>query len=186
MRRAIAGVLPAAVVLGGGLISPASAVDPVDIKQAITDKDNVLGNRRDDVQKAIEEFYNRTGYQLFVVYVPSFGQGGAQEWAQKTADKSDLGKHTVLLTFSTKDRAFGHLTSNPYLTSANLLAVDRTKIVPALSDSDYPKATIDAIETYGDLASEDPLPWGWIVTGILCAAGFALFYKYYRDFYPVA
>jgi phospho-N-acetylmuramoyl-pentapeptide-transferase len=25
----------------------------------------------------------------------------------------------------------------------------------------------------------------WIVTGILCAAGFALFYKYYRDFYPL-
>jgi len=24
----------------------------------------------------------------------------------------------------------------------------------------------------------------WIVTGILCAAGFALFYKYYREFYP--
>jgi phospho-N-acetylmuramoyl-pentapeptide-transferase len=25
----------------------------------------------------------------------------------------------------------------------------------------------------------------WIVSGILCAAGFALFYKYYRQFYPV-
>jgi len=24
----------------------------------------------------------------------------------------------------------------------------------------------------------------WIVTGILCVAGFALFYKYYREFYP--
>jgi phospho-N-acetylmuramoyl-pentapeptide-transferase len=25
----------------------------------------------------------------------------------------------------------------------------------------------------------------WIITGIFCAAGFALFYKYYRDFYPL-
>jgi UDP-N-acetylmuramyl pentapeptide phosphotransferase/UDP-N-acetylglucosamine-1-phosphate transferase len=25
----------------------------------------------------------------------------------------------------------------------------------------------------------------WIATGILCAAGFALFYKYYREFYPL-
>jgi phospho-N-acetylmuramoyl-pentapeptide-transferase len=25
----------------------------------------------------------------------------------------------------------------------------------------------------------------WIVTGVLCAAGFALFYKYYRQFYPL-
>jgi phospho-N-acetylmuramoyl-pentapeptide-transferase len=24
----------------------------------------------------------------------------------------------------------------------------------------------------------------WIVTAILCAAGFALFYRYYREFYP--
>jgi len=169
MRRAIAGVLTAAVVLGGGLISPASAVDPVDITQAITDEDNVLGDRHDDVQKAIEEFYNQTGYQLFVVYVSSFGDGGAQEWAEETAKKSGLGKHTVLLTFSTKDRAFGHVTANPDLTPANLLMVDRTKIVPALSDSDYPKATLGAIKAYGDLASEDPLPWGWIVTAILLA-----------------
>ncbi len=169
MRRTIAGVLTAAVVLGGGLISPASAVDPIDIKQAITDEHDVLGDRRDDVQKAIEQFYNQTGYQLYVVYVPSFGEGGAQEWAEKTADKSDLGKHTVLLTFSTKDRAFGHVTANPDLTPANLLMVDRTKIVPALSDSDYPKATIGAINAYGDLATEDPLPWGWIVTAILLA-----------------
>jgi phospho-N-acetylmuramoyl-pentapeptide-transferase len=25
----------------------------------------------------------------------------------------------------------------------------------------------------------------WIITGVLCAAGFALFYKYYRQFYPL-
>ncbi|HEY3922782.1 MAG TPA: phospho-N-acetylmuramoyl-pentapeptide-transferase [Gaiellaceae bacterium] len=25
----------------------------------------------------------------------------------------------------------------------------------------------------------------WIATGVLCAAGFALFYKYYREFYPL-
>jgi phospho-N-acetylmuramoyl-pentapeptide-transferase len=25
----------------------------------------------------------------------------------------------------------------------------------------------------------------WIITGVLCAAGFALFYKYYPDFYPL-
>jgi len=169
MRRTIAGILTAAVVLCGGLISPAIADDPIDIQQAITDEHDVLGDHRDDVQKAIEQFYNQTGYQLYVVYVPSFGDGGAQEWTQKTADKSDLGKHTVLLTFSTKDRAFGHVTANPDLTPANLLTVDRTTIVPALSDSDYPKATIGAIKAYGDLASEDPLPWGWIVTGILLA-----------------
>jgi hypothetical protein len=169
MRRALAGVLTSAITLGGALVSPASAVDPVDITQAITDEDHVLGDQHDDVQRAIEEFYNRTGYQLYVVYVPSFGEGGADEWTHKTADKSDLGKHTVLLTFSTKDRAFGHVTSNPALTPANLVAVDRSQIVPALSDNDYAKATIDAIDAYGDLASEAPLPWGWILTGILLA-----------------
>jgi phospho-N-acetylmuramoyl-pentapeptide-transferase len=26
----------------------------------------------------------------------------------------------------------------------------------------------------------------WIITGVLCAAGFALFYKYYRQFYPLS
>lgn len=169
MRRALAGVLTAVLTLAGGLVSPAAAVNPIDVQQAITDEDNVLGDRHDDVQKAIEAFYNRTGYQLYVVYVSSFGEGGAQEWTEKTAEKSKLGQRTVLLTFSTKDRAFGHVTANPDLTPANLLMVDRTKIVPALSDSDYPKATLSAIKAYGDLASEDPLPWGWIVTGIVLA-----------------
>jgi hypothetical protein len=169
MRRALAGVLTAVITFGGGLVTPASAVDPVDIKGNITDEDHVLGDRHDDVQKAIEKFYEQTGYQFYVVYVTSFGQGGAEEWTKKTADKSDLGKRTVLLTFSTKDRAFGHVTSNPYLTPASLLSVDRTKIVPALSNSDYPKATIDAINAYSDLATEPGLPWGLIVTGIVFA-----------------
>jgi hypothetical protein len=167
MRRALAGVLIAVVTLGGGFISPAAAVDPIDVKQAITDKDNVLGDQHAAVQKAIERFFDRTGYQLYVVYVPSFGVGGAEAWTKKTAEKSDLGRRTVLLTFSTKDRAFGHVTENPYLTRANLLAVDRTKIVPALSDNDYPKATISAINAYGNLATAPGLPWGWIVTAIL-------------------
>jgi hypothetical protein len=169
MRRALAGVLTAVITFGAGLVSPAAATDPVDIKQAITDEDHVLGDRHDDVQKAIEQFYESTGYQLYVVYVPSFGEGGAQEWTAKTAKKSDLSKRSVLLTFSTKDRSFGHLTSNPNLTPASLLAVDRTQIVPALSDSDYPKATIDAINAYSDLATEPGLPWGWIVTAIALA-----------------
>jgi hypothetical protein len=165
MRRALAGALTVVAMLGW-LAAPASATDPLDIDQQITDQADVLGDRQPDVQRALDRFFDRTGDRLYVVYVPSFGSATPAEWAAATAEKSDLGPSVVLLVFATKTRAFGHVAADPKFTADGLDAVDRDQIRPALRDDDYAKATIDATEAYGDLAEAQPLPWAWIVSAI--------------------
>jgi hypothetical protein len=172
MRRALAGALTAVATLGSvavWTIAPATAVEPIDLNQQITDKAGVLGEREPEVQQALDRFFDRTGNRLYVVYVPDFGGDTAAEWAAKTAEKSSLGRTGVLLVFATKNRAFGHVAADPDLTEKGLDAVDSDQIKPALRNDDYAKATIDAAEAYGDLAAQGPLPWGWIVSAIAVA-----------------
>lgn len=170
MRRTLAGALTAVALftsLGHGWIgAPASAVEPIDVGQQITDQAGVLGDQQPKVQKALDRFFDRTGNEFYVVYVPSFDSAAPAEWAAATAEKSDLGPSAVLLVFATKNRAFGHVAPEPTFTADGLEAVDRQQIQPALAIDDYAKATIDAAEAYGDLAEARPLPWAWIVTAI--------------------
>jgi len=165
MRRALAGALTA-VVMSGWIGAPASATDPLDIDKQITDQAGVLAERQPEVLLALDRFFDRTGDRLYVVYVPSFGSATPAEWAAATAKKSDLGPTAVFLVFATQTRAFGHAATDPKYTDDGLDIVDRDQIRPALRNDDYAKATIDAAEAYGDLAEAQPLPWGWIVSGI--------------------
>lgn len=165
MRRALAGAL-AAVALSGWIGAPASATDPLDIDQQITDQAEVLGDREPEVQQALDRFFDRTGDRLYVIYVPSFGSATPAEWAAATAERSDLGPTAVFLVFATQTRAFGHAAADPKYTPDGLDAVDRNQIRPALRNDDYAKATVDAADAYGDLAEAQPLPWGWIVSAI--------------------
>ena len=167
MRRALAGALTAVTLLGLGWIgAPASATDPPAIDQQITDEADVLGDRRPEVQRAVDRFFERTGDRLYVAYVPSFDSATPAEWAAATAEKSDLGPSAVYLVFATNTRSFGHFATDPKFTPDGLDAVDRDQIRPALRNDDYAKATIDAAEAYGDLAEARPLPAAWIVSGI--------------------
>jgi len=165
MRRALAGGLTALVLLGW-IGTPASATEPLEIDQQITDQAGVLAERQPEVLRALDRFFDRTGNRLYVVYVPSFGSATPAEWAAATAKKSDLGPSAVFLVFATKNRAFGHASADPKFTPDGLDAVDRDQIRPALRNDDYAKATIDAAEAYGDLAEAQPLPWAWIVSAI--------------------
>ena len=168
MRRALATALTAALLgsSGIGLFTAASAVEPRAVDRQITDPAEVLGDRERDVQRALDRFFERTGDQLYVVYVPDFGDATPAEWAAATAEKSNADSSAVFLVFATKTRAFGHVAADPRLTDDGLAVVDREQIQPALRDDDYAKATIDAADAYGDLAEAQPLPWAWIVTAI--------------------
>jgi hypothetical protein len=170
MRRALAGALTAVALLSstglGWFVAPASATDPLEIDQQITDQADVLGDRQPAVQRALDRFFDRTGDRLYVVYVPSFESATPAEWAAATAEKSDLGPSVVLLVFATKTRAFGHVAADRKFTADGLDAIDSDQIQPALRNDDYAKATIDAADAYGDLAEAQPLPWAWIVSGI--------------------
>lgn len=155
--------------------SPAQAEDPIDVTGRITDRADALGSDQAAVQKALDRFFDRTGLQLFVVYVHTFGDLSGEQWAAETSKKSGLGQGDVLLVVATKDRAYGYETDNRTFTADDLQTVDRTRILPNLRNDDFAGAAIAAADGYGDIAEDEGLPWGLIVLGcvvVLAASAF--------------
>ena len=169
-RALVTSVLVTTALLApGAVLAPAQADDPIDVTGQITDKTGVLGADQAEVRRALDEFFDRTGLQLFVVYVPTFGDLTGEEWAAKTSAKSGLGQADVLLAVATKDRAYGYGTENQTFTDEDLETVDRTRILPALRNDDFAGAAIEAADGYGDIAEDRGGPWGWIVFGGILA-----------------
>ncbi len=156
-------LLSVALLVPGTVLAPAQADDPIDVTRQITDEAGVLGGDQAEVQRALDRFFDRTGLQLFVVYVPTFGDLTGEEWAAKTYVKSGLGRADILLAVGTKDRAYGYDTLNETFSEQDLETVDRTRILPALRNDDFTGAAIDAADGYGDIAEDEGLPWGGIV-----------------------
>ena len=127
----------------------------------------MLGPEQPEVRLALDRFFDRTGLQLFVVYVPTFGDLTGSEWAARTAERSELGRGDVLLVVATKDRAYGYKTDNKTFTADDLESVDRTRILPALRNDDFAGAAIEAADGYGDVAEDEGLPWAAIVIGVV-------------------
>jgi hypothetical protein len=175
-RALVASVLFSLGLLAAGAsLTTAHAEDPINISSQITDEAGVLDGDQVAVRQALDRFFDRTGLQLFVVYVPTFDDLTGNEWAKKTAKKSGLGRADVLLAVATKDRAYGYSTANETFTAQDLETVDRTRILPALRNDDFSGAAIDAADGYGDIAEDDGLPWGIIVLAIVVVLGVGAF-----------
>ena len=168
-------LLSLGLLTAGASLTTAHAEDPIDISSQITDEAGVLDADQVAVRQALDRFFDRTGLQLFVVYVPTFDDLTGNEWARKTAKKSGLGRADVLLAVATKDRAYGYATDNETFTAQDLETVDRTRILPALRNDDFSGAAIDAADGYGDIAEDDGLPWGIIVLAIVVVLGVGAF-----------
>jgi hypothetical protein len=180
MKRALVTSLLLSLVTltSGASLTSAHAEDPIDVvARQITDEAGVLGADQAEVRQALDRFFDRTGLQLYVVYVPTFGDLTGDEWAARTSEKSGLGRGDVLLAVATKDRSYGYETANETFTAEDLETVDRTRILPALRNDEFAQAAIDAADGYGDIAEDDGLPWGWLVFAgviVLAASAYAV------------
>ena len=69
----------------------ARAEQPFRLDSQVEDRVGALDGREGSVQAAIDELQEDERIQLWVTYVDSFSGVGAQEWADETAERSDLG-----------------------------------------------------------------------------------------------
>lgn len=167
-RTLMASLIVVLAVLTNVAVSPAQAEEPIDVTGQITDRADALGADRPEVRRALDRFFDRTGLQLFVVYVPTFDDLTGQEWADRTAEVSGLGQADVLLAVATKDRAYGYSTDNETFAAEDLETVDRRRILPALRNDDFAGAAIEAADGYADIAEDEGLPWGgFVLAGVL-------------------
>lgn len=106
LARALAGsMLALAAVLIPGV---ALADQPLNLPEPVTDLTSaqVLQDGRDEIDAALTSLQDNSDYQLWVVFADTFDDIDPEEWANQTADLSDLGSDDVLLAVATEARRF--------------------------------------------------------------------------------
>ncbi|MFD9543257.1 TPM domain-containing protein [Streptomyces sp. NPDC060022] len=146
----------------------ARADDPVVLSRdgQITDKVGALGDRDQQVESALDELFDSSRIQLFVVYVRDFSGRDAQTWADETANRNGLGQDDVLLAVATHDRQYAYsVDQGSRLTDSRLQDVASTAIEPALRQNDWAGAAIGAANGYAAVLAGRPVPAPAITPG---------------------
>jgi hypothetical protein len=142
MRRVAAvGVLVVGLLLGAGGIALADA--PLRVSGQLTDRAGVLGANTAEVQAAQDRLSSQTDLRLYVVYVRSFSGQYGQEWADRTAQLSQLGRRDALLAVAVDDRAYGISLDDGFpLSDAAVTAIENRDVRPRLAAGDYAGAAV--------------------------------------------
>lgn len=170
-RNALARTLTLAlIVMGFALVAQSSsalAAAPPSVSSQITDTSGVLDAGRATVSEALEQFTDTTGFQLYVVYVKSFGDLTGNEFAQATAARSQLGTTDILLAVATDDSAFGVAEPRKHVMShAAFLAVS-ARVKVAVDGAEWASAAVIAARGYQEASSDSDLPWAWILIAVV-------------------
>ena len=151
------------------LLTPgvAHAEDPVDLDSGqITDMVDALGDRRGEVEDALDQLNADHRLQLFVVYVDSFSGMNSQDWADETAQRNSLGLNDAILAVATGDQQYAYSVDEDYpLSDAQLAEVATVAIEPPLQENDWAGAAIGAAEGYGSVLSGQPVQTPEITPG---------------------
>ncbi|WP_418275940.1 TPM domain-containing protein [Isoptericola jiangsuensis] len=192
-RRAAASPVGAAILAlflaaAGALATATSSwAEPplTELDGEVTDLAGVLDDEGvAEVEESLDELADATSYQLFVVYVETFGGTDGRTWADTTASNAQLGTDDLLLAVATQDRLYDlSWDLNVDLSDAELDDV-RDAAEDALRDDDWAGATVAAVDTLVALdggAHDDEadggtsLPGGSaaLALGLLAVAGVA-------------
>src|SRR4051812_9247351 len=106
MRRvaAVAALVFGLLAFGG---ATALAEAPLRVNGDITDPAGALGSDPSTVQAALDRLSTESGMRLYVVYVRSFSGRDGQDWADRSAQASQLGRRDALLAVAVDDPADG-------------------------------------------------------------------------------
>lgn len=126
-----------------GATAAALADPPSRLDGQITDQSGALDGREPQLRQALDRLRAENGTQLYIVYVRSFDGRTGQEWADQTAQLSQLGRRDVLFAVAVGDRAYGFSVDNEYpLSDAQLDDITAGQVEPQLASGDWAGAAI--------------------------------------------
>ncbi|MEO5316271.1 TPM domain-containing protein [Pseudarthrobacter sp. CC12] len=186
----------AVIGLAGLLAVPAGAAwaeDPVTIPPGtnIVDNANVLGNRKGEVQDAIQKLLKDHKYNLYVVTVKSFeNPSDPTAWSQAVATSKGMGKADVILAIATDQGKYYFSPNSASAIYSKRSNITQNAVVANLAGGkkDYAQAAIDTAAAVGDAAgggSGSVSSGGGAGAGILVGAGVVVAgggaYLFYRN-----
>lgn len=143
MRRLSTLVAVVAILLLSGA-GVAVAEPPSRLADRVTDRAGALDPAgRAAVTAAIDDLRTSENIDLFVVYVRSFDDLDGQAWADRAAQRSQLGDSDALLAVATEDRAYGTSFSQSFSVSESSTdSIERDDVEPRLSANDWAGAAV--------------------------------------------
>ncbi|SEC04253.1 TLP18.3, Psb32 and MOLO-1 founding protein of phosphatase [Paramicrobacterium humi] len=177
-RLPLAALAAAFVVLGTPLA--AAAVDPMPLGSShVLDEADVLDSAEEaSVEDAAANLYERTGHDLFVVYVDSFtNPSSPEDWANTVAEQNGLGPDDYLLAIAATDRAY-YLSADQAgpVSLSDISAIEQKNIEPRLHDSDWAGAAVAAADGLGgSIEGRMSAATGWLIAlGVIVAIGLVI------------
>ena len=160
LSRTAAVFAAAGIVLASPLAAAAAPMtDPVDLGGAyVYDSTGVVGTDSAAVIAALDELYESTRSQLFVVIVDRFtGAADDQSWVDTSAELSGLGDADALLAIAVDDRTFRWSVSESYpLSDAALDEIAQERLVPELRQDRWATGIIGFAEGLSESMSDGP------------------------------
>ncbi|MEB7505682.1 TPM domain-containing protein [Arthrobacter koreensis] len=174
--------------------SAAHADPPVTIPpgQYLVDTNDSLGAGTSEVQQAISQVQESTGYTLYVVFVDSFTDpSDPTAWAQDVVTSKDMGSREALLSIATEERKIEVATGDQsVLNEERRNAMIDAATEPLLGNQnitseDWTAAAVNAAESLEDIAGGGSgkvssgggsLVPAFVVAAVVLVGAFAVFY----------
>lgn len=179
VRRVLTAFLLALGIAGAPLAlgaSAAVAADPVDLGPGrVVDQAGVLSTADSDtIESATADLKKNHHITLSVVFVDHFTDpADAEDWANETAARNDLGPTDYLLAIATDTGSY-YLSgddSGP-VSDQELTAIEQQQVAPKVHTQDWTQAAVAAANGLGDAVGTGPGPWFvWLlVVGLIVVA----------------
>ncbi|MDT3317819.1 TPM domain-containing protein [Microbacterium sp. KSW4-11] len=130
-----------AVLIGVAVAAPAAATEPVTLDETrVLDASDVLTDAQEArLDTRLAQLQDDTGLGLWVVYVDDFTDpSSAEDWANATAERNNLGPNQYLLAVATEGRAYYLSADSSGPISPDAVArIEQERVLPALSNDDW-------------------------------------------------
>jgi serine/threonine protein kinase, bacterial len=154
-NSAAAPAAPAAAAPTPSSGPPVSSAPSIPLSRYITDQPGVLAPAgRIAVQQAIDRLYAQRNVHLWVAYVDNFAGLTPLRWAEQTMHANGFGDSDALLAIASGQHRFSFRVPGnlPGATPANIEAIRRSRIEPAVRENGWARAAVAAangLETLG-------------------------------------
>jgi uncharacterized membrane protein YgcG len=135
-------------------VNPVAAQDVPRLESAITDQTGVLSQGRSQIEDALDRLFERTGVQLYVLFVPTTGSTDIGTYAQEVAEASSLNANDALLVVALDDRSDVISVGSDLSSSVSQVSLDRVRtnvLEPGLGSGDYSGALAQTADALGGI-----------------------------------
>ena len=150
--RAVLLIAALLVLLGAG---PASAAEPLELSDRVTDEAGVLGDGESAVRAAVDELAADSDIDLYAVLVSSFDTAAGTDWVEETAASSALEGNDVLVAVSVDDGDYDYgwwVDESFPLAEDDVQSVLDSELVPRLEAGDWGGGVIGVAGALAPLA----------------------------------